>query len=382
MTARGITGDLVLSHSLDRLAKLFPSPAERERFLRYMVGRYAAFNVTWQLTDKFEESARPRDLAKELGTALKKLDPYNHPRSTGAAATSAPLLSDGWMDHASYGSPDDQLGSIEHQLYPVPFVHAALGGEGADDFRHRLWNTTMNGQYPTAALFGLDAKPLTVWYDFFATTRYWELEPFFDLDGGRAVALPGVEYIVYVEKPSGPVEVRVEKHTYQVRWLNPITGELSKPEDMKSERIVVEPPDTAHDWVLHLSRDGRKEGMGKSYKFESRANLMQEIETTPKAVPFEIALPSVDEFRAAVPPPYEVKLKRQTRGTRRMMYLWTGEVSIDSQGYRVLGTGSEGTLRVPKGLAAKHPAILNVRLYGMNANGKVYAVDKLYRLTD
>jgi len=31
--------------------------------------------------------------------------------------------------------------------------------------------------------------------------RYWELEPYFELDGGRAVALSGVEYLVYIEKP-------------------------------------------------------------------------------------------------------------------------------------------------------------------------------------
>ena len=44
---------------------------------------------------------------------------------------------------------------------------------------------------------------MTVWFDFFSDTRHWELEPYFDVDGGRALALEGIEYVVYVEKP-GP----------------------------------------------------------------------------------------------------------------------------------------------------------------------------------
>ena len=94
---------------------------------------------------------------------------------------------------------------------------------------------------------------MTVWFTLFNETRYWELEPYFDLDGGRAIALPGVEYIVYVEQPSGPIEVRVEKHGYEVRWINPATGEEVPRDNVKAEKIVLEPPDRAHDWVLQIS---------------------------------------------------------------------------------------------------------------------------------
>ena len=60
----------------------------------------------------------------------------------------------------------------------------------------------MNGQYPGDG----SGEYMTAWYDFMAGNRYWDLEPYFGLDGGRALALEGVEYIIYVEKP-GPVEV-------------------------------------------------------------------------------------------------------------------------------------------------------------------------------
>ena len=46
-------------------------------------------------------------------------------------------------------------------------------------------------------------KAMTRLVRFLRDTRHWELEPYFDVDGGRALALEDTEYLVYVEKP-GP----------------------------------------------------------------------------------------------------------------------------------------------------------------------------------
>jgi hypothetical protein len=407
MNAKGIVVDLILGQDQDHLRKEFPSAEQRERYIRYMASRYSAYNVTWQLVQEFEEYTDARELMKQLGTALKSLDPYDHPRTTHTTSTSAPLLPDGWMDHVLYQSSSEELGSIEHQLFPVPFVNAEFAYENSgagkshehhvdsNAFRHSLWNATMNGQYPTFGNTGTygsstvkpdvkyaespGAKAMTVWHDFFAATRYWELEPYFDVDGGRALALPGTEYIIYIEKPSGPIEVRLEKHGYNVKWVDPATGQVQPAKDFKSERQSFDPPDSSHDWILHISREGRKEGMLRSWKFESRPFLMQEVEMAATKVPFAIVQPAADEIAASVPPRYEVKLKRETRGTREMMYLWTGESPSNQQGFRVLGTGAEGTWKVDKALTQNAPGVMNVRLYGMNANGKVYAMDRIFR---
>jgi hypothetical protein len=64
-----------------------------------------------------------------------------------------------------------------------------------------------------------------------------------------------------------------------------------------------------------------------------------------------------------------------------MMYLWTGEVPADQQGFRVLGTGPSGTFHIPPELATTYPATLAVRLYGMNTHGKVYSLIRVYQLT-
>ena len=193
---------------------------------------------------------------------LKELDGYQHPRTSGARVTSAPLLDDGWMDFAAYGNTDEQIGAIEHQLYGVPFVNLDCGREdsgagksAAGDvdtaaFRKRLWNATMNGQSVTYANTGTGAqyanspgaKQMTVWYDFFFNeTRYWELEPYYDVDGGRALALEDTEYVVYMEKP-GPLELIVEKHGYDVYWVNPIDGQFTKGK-FKGDHFTGSPPD-------------------------------------------------------------------------------------------------------------------------------------------
>lgn len=387
INGKGMVADLILGHGQDHLRRAFPSAPQRERYIRYLVSRYSAYNITWQLVDGFEEYTDARELMKQLGTLLKTVDPYGHPRTTDALITATPLLADGWMDHILSRSSSDDLGAIEHQIHPVPFVNTGLGLESAsagDPLRVRLWNAAMNGQYPLVAVKDLDeasAKAFTVWQEFFASTRYWELEPYFDLDGGRAVALPGVEYIVYVEKPSGPIEVRLERHGYDVKWVDPATGETILAKDFKSERQSFDPPSAGHDWILHISREGRKEGMLRSYKFESRPFLMQEVETGLTKIPYEIAQPAKDELSLKVPARYEVKLKRETRGTRSMMFLWTAEAPSNGQGFRILGAGVQGTFRYDKALLANSPAVLNLRLYGLNANGKLYALDRIFRVS-
>jgi len=286
-----------------------------------------------------------------------------------ASETSAPLLGDGWMDLACYGTTDPNIGAVEHQLFQVPAVNMGIQSD------RDLWNATMNGQYPSAG----SGKYMTAWFEFMSGNRYWELEPYFDVDGGRALALEGVEYIVYVEK-AGPVELTVEKHGYNVVWVDPSTGARTKEKDYNGEHFTGEPPDKSHDWILRVSRESHKEGMLKSYRFDSRPVPVQEVELDPAKTPFDIAEPGSTDISLAAPPYYALKIKRETRGTRTLLAQWTAEVVVDGEGYRVVGTGKEGTMKLPRTIVKNFPAILSVRLAVVNANGKVYVVDKVYRL--
>ncbi len=368
---RGITTDLMLASNPECITELFPDTQGRERFIRYVVARYAAFNITWQGFEEFEDYANGRALLKELGLDLKKLDPYQHPRSSNAKVTSAPLLGDGWMDYVIEGSTDDTIGSVEHQFYPVPFV-------GITDATH-LWNATMAGEYPEFR--GGDANVAKYWFDFMADNRHWELEPYFDVDGARAIALEDVEYVNYIEHPGPPVEVTVENHGYDVQWLNPATGETVDQKKYKGEHFTGQVPDASHPWVLYIAREGHKESMAKSYRFDSRPVPVQEIETDSNKLPFVIVAPAGNTIEAGKPAQFSVKLTRTTRATRSMLFLWTGEVVPDGRGFRVLGTGSPGTFVVPASLADDFPAVLSVHLTALNALGKAYAVDRVYQLT-
>jgi len=62
------------------------------------------------------------------------------------------------------------------------------------------------------------------------------------------------------------------------------------------------------------------------------------------------------------------------------MYLWTGEVTADGQGYRVIGTGPEGIFNIPPNIASRFPAGIHVRVIGMNGYGKVYTADRNFQL--
>ena len=367
---RGITTDLILASDPDYITNLFPDWQARERFVRYVVARYAPLNITWQGLEQFEDYADGHAVLKELGTNLQKLDPYQHPRSTNAKFTSSPLLADGWMNFIIEGSQDDTIGSVEHQLYQVPFV-------GVTDAQH-LWNSTMDGEYPEFR--GDGVKLCSYWFDFMSDTRHWELEPYFDADGTRAVALEDVEYVNYIEHPGPPVEVSVEKHGYDIQWFNPLTGEQLEQKKYKGEHFTGEAPDKSHPWVLLVAREGRKESMLKSYKFESRRVPVQEIETNPQKVPFTMAEPAGNTIAAGKPVHFAVKMTRETRATRSMMFLWTGEVASDGRGFRVLGTGSPGNFVIPPAIAKNYPAVLSVHITALNANGKAYSANRVYQL--
>jgi Domain of unknown function (DUF5060) len=360
---KGLTADIVL--------RAIPADArQREAYLNSVVARFSAFNITWAGMPSFEAAAHGRAVMKDTGALLKKLDPYDHPRTTMAAGTSAALASDGWMNVSTYGTPELNVGSVEHQFYQLPAVNAGIQSQ------QDLWNATMNGQYPASG----SGPYMKAWAEFMAGNRYWELEPYFDVDGGRALALDGVEYIVYVEKP-GLVELTVENHSYDVVWMNPATGDLVKQKDYKGEHFTGEPPDKLHDWVLRVSREGHKAGMLKSYKFDSRPVPVQEVELSPLKIPFEIAAPEGTELSLSKPAPFGVKINRDSRATRSLLVEWTAEVPLDGEGYRIVGTGREGTLAIPKSLASRYPAVMSLHLMLLNANGKAYALDRVYKLS-
>jgi hypothetical protein len=372
---KGIIADLVV------VPPSFPQREQRQAFFRYLCARAAARNATWILLDHYESYENSHEMLREMAGYLDEEDPYHRIRTAGAAVTSGPFADEPWQNFRFYGSPDWKVAAVEQEVYGSPAV-SLVEASSADEFRHRLWNISMTGAYPeTATLDAPSVKALDVWRQLFAAARHWELEPFFDAEGIRGVALPGTEYILYVENP-GPVTVHLEqKRSWDVEWINPITGERIEIKKFKDETFTGDPPDASHDWVLHISREGQKESMLKSYRFESRPVILQEVEVDPKKVPFEIEQPSGGSISGKAPVRYAAKLTKETRATKNMIFVWTGEVTADGENYRVLGTEPNGTFQVPSGIVKHEPASLHMRVYGLNGYGKLYTLDSNFVLT-
>jgi len=360
----GLVADLVL-------ASIPENAQARRTYVSDIASRFAAFNITWMGFPAFEKIPNGRAILKDAGEILKQFDPYDHPRTSLAETTSGALGYDPWTSMLSYGTSDPNVGAVEHQLYGEPAINTGIQSE------RDLWNATMNGQYPASG----SGAYMAAWFNFMSGNRYWELEPYFDVDGGRAIALEDVEYIVYVEKP-GRVEVAVANHSYDVTWINPATGERVKAKGYRGEHFTGEPPDKSHGWVLHISREGEKQSRLKSYDFDSRDQpiQLQQVQLDPEKTPYAVAAPSESEISVSHPARFSLNVTRGSRATRTLLIEWAGEVTADGQGYRVIGSGREGTFQIPESMARGLSPSMLVHVFIMNANGKVYEIDKVYRL--
>jgi Domain of unknown function (DUF5060)/Protein of unknown function (DUF4038) len=380
---RGFTLDLLIADESFVKSGVLSDWQKRDPLIRYLIARYAGLNVTWQGIEHFEDTADSRALLKELNALLEKGDAFQHPRSTDARITSSPLAADGWMNYLIEASPHPELAAVEHQFTQQPEIHVITATE-PDTFRHELWNSTTNGEYPSVSYEALrsEANVLAIhtWVMVLRDTRHWELEPYFDVDGARAVGLKEVEYLAYAQTP-GIVEVTLPKHKYNPVWVNPANGEEIPLKDYKGEVFSRQTPDAAHDWVLQVPREGHKQSMLRSYYFESQDPPIQEPELDSSKIPFDIAEPAGDDLNRLIPVPFQAKITRPNRATRRMQYVWWGEVVASGQGGRVLGVGPSGDLNVSEHLTCPPGSNLTLRLLAINANGKAYEVDKVYRLT-
>ena len=74
----GAGGWLILAGGPGYLTKALPNAAQRSRFIRYVVGRYSAMNVTWQAVDAFDHDSRlDRSLHDQLRAVLRRQVRHN-----------------------------------------------------------------------------------------------------------------------------------------------------------------------------------------------------------------------------------------------------------------------------------------------------------------
>lgn len=379
---RGFTLDLLLADDSFIRTGAFASWGQRDSLVRYLVARYGGLNVTWQGIEQYEDAPDGRALLKDLGSSLQKYDSFRHPRSTDARTSSSPLTTDGWMNYMIESVENPQFGAVEHQFTEQPEIHI-INTADPDAFRHQLWSCTTNGEYPSVSYASLqnaaNVRAVQTWFKIVSDTRHWEFEPYFDIDGARAVGLAEIGYIAYAQNP-GIVEISFDRHKYTPIWINPSTGEEIAEKDWRGQIFSRPTPDNSHDWILDIEREGHKESMLRSVRFESIEAPVQEIETDSSKLPFDVLDPAGETINTKAPIPFKIKITRANRASRTMQYVWWGEVVANGAGTRLLGVGSSGNFSIPADLIKDPGQTLSLRVEAINANGKAYELDKVYQL--
>lgn len=381
--SRGFTLDLLIADDSFVASGALNQWEARDALIRYLIARYSGLNVTWQGIEHFEDVAGSRALLKDFGAALAKYDVFHHPRSTDARVSSSPLLPDSWMNYLMEASPHPEVAAVEHQFTQAPEIHL-VNATDPRAFREELWNATTNGEYPSisfeASKNEANLLAIRTWYKVVADTRHWELEPYFDVSGARAVGLEDVEYLAYAQTP-GIVEISLPRHKYNPLWVNPSNGEEIPLKDYKGEVLSRQTPDNSHDWILQAPREGHKESMLRSYRFDSQDPPVQEIELDSAKIPYQLIEPAGELLNTALPAPYEIKLTKANRSTRQMQFVLWGEIVGGPEGARLLAVGPSGNFSIPKDLLRESGSTLQLRVLALNANGKAFELDRVYRLS-
>jgi hypothetical protein len=107
---------------------------------------------------------------------------------------------------------------------------------------------------------------------------------------------------------------------------------------------------------------------------------MQTVTVNKAEVPFEIQLPVGPDLQTGRPLDFNATLKKDTRVTQKMIWLWTGEAPASGLGYRVLGSTQFGQLTIPAGISQQYPTTFFIRLLGLDGTGKLFASDRVYTL--
>jgi hypothetical protein len=251
-----------------------------KRYWRYLMARYAAYNVDWNLFGEVQEfgpglqvlglELEPDYLTLYLDYAdlTRRWDPYDHLLSTHTVGDLQPeFASQPTLDYITLQRPT--AATSEYLSYGKPVLNAEYHGyesapppHGADPdtIRTMIWDIRMRGGYFAYETWGRDPQSPGALYSqlnnqfFMDHTRFWLLEYHPELFGGMpGLADPGQEYVVYL--PTGgdvTVDLSAAHGTFSVEWYNPRTGVFTASGSTTGGAAhAFTAPDTK-DWVLHL----------------------------------------------------------------------------------------------------------------------------------
>ncbi len=219
--SKGLVVGLMLAWG-DDAWKLFATREQVERFVRYTVHRYAAYNVFWIIAGEYEEFTPPGGYGF-IGNLVRAQDPFAHPVTIHTIDTSADDFGNApWhttiyqqIFHARQITPD--------RVFNKPVINAEFGYEGdqsAEEVRQDAWEIVMRGGflvYGDTGTFHYDANMtaqnlnapgaafMTILKNFWTNNgkydiKWWQFDRFEALTPKRLLAgKRGVELVVYAD---------------------------------------------------------------------------------------------------------------------------------------------------------------------------------------
>ncbi|MDZ7261074.1 MAG: DUF4038 domain-containing protein [candidate division KSB1 bacterium] len=285
LASRGIVPGIMLGWPDGKFLSRF-TQKQLDRLCRYLIARYAAYNVVWELFGEFEEMLQfsgldPVITTRHYGELFKQYDPYSHLVSTHTIDSNNELGAEWWLDYLMHQSVQFDLITEDRARFGKPVINAEfyyeLGPEIGDRYPHQVgpdmvrrgaWEVLMAGGYLCFGNTGTyidcnlnyvntpGATYMSYLYQFFQKTSFWKLTPNHLLvNQGRCLAVPGEEYVIYLPK-GGTVSVDLSHLVsgfLAVEWYNPRTGESATMDSVtiRGSSQTFAAPDT-NDWVLYL----------------------------------------------------------------------------------------------------------------------------------
>ncbi len=293
---------------------------QSEKYMRYVIARYSAYNVIWDIVGEFEKLKKELFFLRlpivkrlrrfiepllgerwsavaffrNMGNLVKQRDPYKHLTSIHTLDSNNEFGNDSWLDYIMqqrFGTPSYLHRQIlNDRIYGKPVLNEEYGYEGneyehtADHIRTKAWAIVTAGGFFTYGGSNMPGHPATISccdhpFDpsrtdlpgavqvsilkkFMEGTKWWLMDPHDELIQpsrvGFCLASPGEKYLIYLPD-GGSVTLNLSQvgGNFIAKWYNPRTGEFS------NQTTVVTGggnrnfvPIFSGDAVLHVKKTG------------------------------------------------------------------------------------------------------------------------------
>lgn len=307
----GLTAGLMFAWANEGWQR-FATSAQVDRYVQYLINRYAAYNLIWILAGEYEEAAVPGGYDR-LGEFVKSNDPYRHPITTHTIDTNADDFGTASWLTAIYQQVPDPSRITTDRRYNKPVINSEFGYEGdqsAEEVRQDAWEIVMRGGFlvygntttfhhnavmSQANLYSAGARFMTLLKNFWTNNgryalNWWRYSRFEALPNERWLAgLPGAEYVVYVENAL-PFRVNLGEAsgTLSGQWFNTRTGEWSGMIfGAASDTFALTPP-----------------GAGYAAFLSTGTSSSPSMKCQPSAAPATLGLPECFELAQNYPNPF------------------------------------------------------------------------------